>query len=300
MSSTSVPRVSIVLATYRNSPFLAGALADVRAQTSRDWELVIVDDGSPEPDALEAHAAELPGSRVIHQANAGLAAARNAGCFAARGEYVTFLDDDDCWPERRLEVQLAAIEAAGGVGCYGRLVYIDEEAREFGEGPDCSSEQARLAAGFHIGTLMVRRDAGSRAGWFDPVLGSAEDLDFELRLAQVGELTYVPEVLLQYRRHSANVTNQAIYARRYGREVYEHHYRLAMLRGDAAAASAIAAQSVGNSGYFAREALRSAKRHVLHRDLGAAASELRDALASARVGVRSKRRSARARRGVAP
>ena len=293
------PRVSIVLATCRLSPFLARALLSVRSQSVRDWELIVVADGCPDPAALEAQTADIPGSRLIRQASSGLATARNVGCSAARAEYVTFLDDDDWWPERRLELQLAAIEASSAIGCYGRLVYVDGVGVEFGEGPDCSTERARLAGGFHIGTLMVSRETGGRSGWFDSLLGSAEDLDFELRLAQHGVLTYVPEVLLYYRRHTANVTNRAVYSRGYGREVYEHHYRLATLRGDHVAARAIATQSLETARYFALEALRTARQELVHGDPPAAARELRDALASMRVAMRSRLRSARAHQGRA-
>jgi glycosyltransferase involved in cell wall biosynthesis len=296
MSRAHAPRVSVVLATNRHSTFLASALLSLSSQSWCDWELVVVADGCPDAAALEGQIAEVPNSRVIRQVHSGLGTARNVGCSVARGEFITFLDDDDWWPERRLELQLAAIEATNAIGCFGRLMYVDNDGVEFGEGPDCGTERARIAAGFHIGTLMVTRDGGSRSGWFDPLLGSAEDLDFELRLAQVGELSYVPEVLLYYRRHAANVTNRAIYSRRYGREVYEHHYRLATLRGDRTAAGAIATQSFGNARYFALESLRGAKRELLHRDPVAAVRELRDALASARVVVRSKLRSSRAHR----
>jgi glycosyltransferase involved in cell wall biosynthesis len=278
------PLVSIVVATSRRSPYLADALRSVQSQTCRSWDLIVVDDGSPDPRALEAQLVGIRDCQLIRQAHSGLATARNVGCFAATGTFVTFLDDDDFWPDDRLGLQLSALmDRPDYVGCYGRLVYVDSNGIEFGEGPDCSSQRARLAAGFVMGTTMVRRSALSQTGWFNPLLGSAEDIDFELRLAQAGPLAYIPHILLYYRRHTLNVTNRALYTKRYLREVYEHHYRLANLRGDQQAASAIAQTSHGNAKYFGLEALRAGKYELLHGDPIEAARQFREVMASARV-----------------
>jgi glycosyltransferase involved in cell wall biosynthesis len=253
------PEVTVVLATNRSSPYLGQALRSLTAQTFAHWELVVVDDGSPDPEALLAAVAGLPRARVVRQPAGGLASARNAGCVAAAGRLVTFLDDDDWWPPPRLGLQVAALAArADCIGCYGLLDYVDEAGKVFGSGPACAQPDAALAAGFHIGTVMVRRSALARTGWFDPLLPYAEDIDFSLRLGQAGALAYVPERLLYYRRHGANMTVDRR-ARQYGRLVYDRHLRLARLSGRGDAAQAIAAQVRAQDAYEATEGLRRAR-----------------------------------------
>ncbi len=104
------PSVSVVLATNRGGPLLALTLASLADQTSTDWELIVIDDGSPDPDAIEEAAAAIPSAIVVHQANAGLSVARNVGIGRSRGRYLAFLDDDDLWAPERLALGVAALE----------------------------------------------------------------------------------------------------------------------------------------------------------------------------------------------
>ena len=170
MRDDPIPVVSVVLATSRVSQYLQQALVCLRAQTFADWELVVVDDGSPDPQALERDLASVPRHSVVRQRNLGVAVARNVGCAAARGAYLTFLDDDDYWPERRLELQLAQLaERPELVGVFGRVAYVDADGKELGLGPDCSSHDAPIAAGFSLarcccGGTLARRRGGSIRG----------------------------------------------------------------------------------------------------------------------------------------
>jgi glycosyltransferase involved in cell wall biosynthesis len=292
------PLVSIVLPTWRSSQYLMETLRSVQLQTLSEWELLVVDDGAPDQGWLEAQLAGIGHSRIVRQPHLGVAAARNAGCLAASGAFVTFVDDDDYWPENRLAVQLAALEEAGdAVCCYGQLVHVDASGVEFGDGPYPPSELARLPTGFCIGTTMVRRDMLPRSGWFNPLLPCAEDIDFSLRLTDAGPVVYIPQVLLYYRRHESNATGRATVARRYSRAVYEHHYRLANLRSDRQTMRALASTSRANEIYFAKAALRAARRGLAKRDLAAALREAADAGVSATVALRATWRSFLARAG---
>jgi GT2 family glycosyltransferase len=139
---------------------------------------------------------------------------------------------------------------------------------------------------------MVRRDALGRVGLFDPRLTHAEDLDFSLRLGRAGPLSYIPHVLLHYRRHSANATAVApVHFNQIGREVYEHHYRLAQLRGEQEVAAAIT-ERVGSERYFATAALRSASARLRDGDGAGAVAHARDAAASAHALTRATWRRA--------
>ena len=122
-----------MIATHRTSPYLAEALASLRGQTYPTWRLILVDDGSGAPDEIDELARAIPGSTVIHQANAGVAAARNRAIRSGEGEVVAFLDDDDRWPSDRLEQLIRALDRRpGALGAFGNGVYIDQDGRPFG------------------------------------------------------------------------------------------------------------------------------------------------------------------------
>ncbi|HZM34862.1 MAG TPA: glycosyltransferase [Burkholderiales bacterium] len=115
--STESPGVSVVMIHHQAERFIDEAIASVRAQTTADWELLVVDDGSTDGSAaiVARHAAEDPARvRALAHAgggNRGMAAARNLGMTAARGSAIAFLDADDLWRPERLARHLAALEA---------------------------------------------------------------------------------------------------------------------------------------------------------------------------------------------
>jgi glycosyltransferase involved in cell wall biosynthesis len=98
--------ISVVLPCYNRVDFLAKSVPSVLNQTYKDWELIVVDDGSS--DGTATYTSEIKDSRVhyIRQENAGVAAARNAGILASRGEWIALLDSDDYWMPGKLEAQL--------------------------------------------------------------------------------------------------------------------------------------------------------------------------------------------------
>ena len=102
------PVVSIVMPVYNTGPFLRGTVESVLAQTFRDFELLLVDDGSTDGSGAvcDELAAGDPRVRVLHQANGGICRARNAGMLAATGRWLAFGDHDDCWEPDYLETAL--------------------------------------------------------------------------------------------------------------------------------------------------------------------------------------------------
>ena len=110
-----MPVVSVVVAAYQVAPYLDECLTSIRVQTMGDLEVIVVDDGSTDGsgDIADAHAAADARLRVVHQANHGLSAARNAGLDLARGRYVWFVDGDDFALPEMLERLLERAEATG-------------------------------------------------------------------------------------------------------------------------------------------------------------------------------------------
>ncbi|MDY5273760.1 MAG: glycosyltransferase family 2 protein [Arcanobacterium sp.] len=103
--------VSIIVPVYNTHEYIATCVSSIQAQTFTDWEAILIDDGSTDgsSELCDRIAAEDPRFRVIHQANAGLSAARNAGIQNSRGEFVTFVDSDDFVHEDFLNVLITAI-----------------------------------------------------------------------------------------------------------------------------------------------------------------------------------------------
>lgn len=97
MSAATLPAVSVILPIYGVEKFLPACLASLQAQTFTDYELILVDDGSPDESGriCDEWAETHPNTRVIHQQNQGLSGARNTGIAAARGQYLAFVDSDD-------------------------------------------------------------------------------------------------------------------------------------------------------------------------------------------------------------
>ena len=112
-----MPRVTVLIPTYNAAAYLTETLESVCTQTFRDFELLIVDDGSRDDTLAMARRFESRLTlRIIEQANAGPAAARNNGVRQAHGEYVAFIDSDDLMMPRRLEAQLALFDADPALG----------------------------------------------------------------------------------------------------------------------------------------------------------------------------------------
>ena len=213
--ASATPRVSVVIPAYRRADVVGRAVDSVLAQTMDDLEVLVVDDGSA--DGTEAVVTGYDDPRVrslAHERNRGVSAARNTGVAAARGDYVAFLDSDDEWLPRKLDRQLALLDARGEgwVGAYCDVATADlsvlgrvgavlservvrsrvprEGGRELADA--LLSMQVFLSPG---STLLVERAAVEATGGFDEGLSIYEDWDLVLRVLAAGRLAHVDEAL---------------------------------------------------------------------------------------------------------
>lgn len=110
-----MPKISVIMPVYKTEATVAAAVESVLSQTEQDFELICVDDGSPDRagEIIAAYAAKDSRIRVFTQENRGLSGARNTGLDHATGEYVTFLDSDDALPRHALATFLSAAEETG-------------------------------------------------------------------------------------------------------------------------------------------------------------------------------------------
>ena len=211
VAAAAAPAVSVVVTTYDHAHFLADALASVERQTCRDFETVVVDDGSHDDPA--AVVAGFPGVRLIRQDNAGLAAARNTGLRHSRGRHVVFLDADDRLLPDALATGLRHFRVHPGCafvsGGHRRIAADGTPLGEPVAERPAHGAYASLLRGNYIGmhaAVMYRRDVLLQAGGFDPGLRACEDYDLYLRLARSHEVRCHDGIVAEYRWHGANMS----------------------------------------------------------------------------------------------
>ncbi len=214
------PLVSIVIPTYNQPFFLREALDSVFAQTFKDYEIIVVNDGSTDDTAeqLKQYANRI---RVITQDNQGIGRARNRGMDEAAGRYIAFLDHDDLWHPQKLEIQVAYMrEHPECVGssvpfAYSSMPHKISFDLDIRGGDGIVPDAMQVFAGGNIfllsSALMIDR---TKAGdlRYETRRHCIEDLPLQLRLLSRGPFGIVgDEVLVTYRMHALNTTKSAIH-----------------------------------------------------------------------------------------
>jgi glycosyltransferase involved in cell wall biosynthesis len=199
VQSGRVPSVSVVVPCYNGGRFIDDLLSCLRAQTFRDFELIIVDDGST--DDTPAKLATLgPDATVIRQANAGPGAARNTGYAHARADFIFVMDCDDTIQPTFIEDVLAALRAAGPQVGFG---FTYEE--KIGHRRQINRTYFKLFDQLFVNRvpccMVVRRAAWEKVGGFDAAMRDGyEDWEFTIALGRAGySAVVVPKVLFNYR-----------------------------------------------------------------------------------------------------
>jgi glycosyltransferase involved in cell wall biosynthesis len=217
------PRVSVVIPSYNAAEFIERTIDSVLAQSYRDLEVVVVDDGSSDttPDIVAAYGDPV---RLIIQPNNGVSAARNRAIAESRGELIAFLDHDDLWYSDKLDRQVRVLDARPEVGLiYANADFIDQSDKRMW----IYLAQSRLHRGQVLSrlfldcfvpllTTVVRKSLLADIGPFVTRWHIAEDYDLFLRAAECTEVDYVDEALAGYRIHSGNLSRN--YSRRLSEE----------------------------------------------------------------------------------
>jgi glycosyltransferase involved in cell wall biosynthesis len=207
------PAVSVVVPVHNRHDLLIAAADSILDQTFQDFEIIIVDDASdPKIDASMFRGGD-PRIRIVrHDMNRGAGAARNSGLAVATGEFLAFLDSDDIWHPRKLEIQLAEFDkwppAIPLVVSSGWRWFRD--GRPVSEILPVGGESiSRFASGswFYPGsTVLMRRDTALKTGLQDETMPRLEDYDWYLRFAlEGGKLTIVPLPLVDARWHRGSI-----------------------------------------------------------------------------------------------
>lgn len=200
--------ISVIIPTFNRAAEVCNAIDSALAQTP--LEVIVVDDGSTD-DTLDVLARYGDRIRVVRQANQGVAGARNAGMGVARGELLAFLDSDDVFFPRKLELQAACFDADPEVG----LVHCGVDFEGTGVALDgmegwVAEFMLRLDRRVIVSqssAVMVPRSVAEEVGGFDARMRASEDWDFCYRVARRHRVGFVPAALVRQARHRTGLQN---------------------------------------------------------------------------------------------
>jgi len=203
------PTVSIIIPTYNRSQFVTEAIDSVLAQTYKDYEIIVVDDGSTDntSEILEPYQDKI---RYIFQENQGLSAARNTGIKDARGRFIALLDSDDLWLPGKLAKQMAALDKNGDVAfVYSNFVFIDEvggflkvayKPKTVVSGHIFEDVLLCRTAPSYPSTWLLKKECFDEVGLFDTEFKRSEERDIGVRIAKIFKMYGIAEPLVKIRQ----------------------------------------------------------------------------------------------------
>jgi glycosyltransferase involved in cell wall biosynthesis len=205
------PLISVLMPVYNGERYLDAAVRSILAQTLGDFELIVVDDGSTDRSLARLQTLERGDARIrlISRPNTGIVGALNDAIAAARGRYVARLDGDDIATPDRFARQIEYLQQHPECVCLGSAVVFTDPLgvpQDVHRPPlDHDGIDALLLKGWGGALIhpvvMMRADAVRRVGGYDKEFEFVEDVDLFLKLAEIGKVANLPDVLLHYRQH---------------------------------------------------------------------------------------------------
>lgn len=215
-------KVSVIIPTYRRSECIQRAVDSVLSQTLKDIEIIVVDDNgvdSPDGLATQREMAKYKDNRNViylrHQSNMNGSVARNTGLKIAKGEFISFLDDDDIYLPNRLEKLVACLEQYDKTWglCYSAYVkrMPSGHIQKSTESVQGDIFLQVLMRSFYLGSganIFVRKEVIEKIGFFDESFIRNQDLEFLVRATKYFKVAYVDEVLMEiyYDIRTSNLT----------------------------------------------------------------------------------------------
>ena len=219
-SDTTNPTISVITPAYNAAKHISEALDSVLNQTFTSYEVIVINDGSPDTEELERELRKYPATiRYIKQENRGAAAARNAGLRSARGEYVAFLDADDRWLPNFLAEQLEFLKSSNADVVFSDALLFGQSAlagrtfMELDPPKSAVTPESLLAVDVTVLTssVVARKEAIFDVGLFDETIKRAHDFELWFRLAKAGaRFAYQPRVLAEYRIEESGLSGNAL------------------------------------------------------------------------------------------
>lgn len=208
-------RVSVIIPAYNVARFLNETLKSLFLQTVQPYEVIVVNDGSPDTPELEA-VLKPYGDRIhyLRQENRGLSGARNTGIRAATGDFIALLDGDDLWRPDYIEQQSSFLREHPEydvVYCnalfFGESIYAGQEYMTVCPSVGEVDASALISRRCHVFVSVMARARVLQQVGFDEALRSSEDFDCWLRMVAAGyKIGYHRKVLVQYRKHRASLS----------------------------------------------------------------------------------------------
>jgi glycosyltransferase involved in cell wall biosynthesis len=197
--------ISVIIPAYNRERYLAETIGSVLSQSHRPIEIIVIDDGSTDSTAdVTGHFSGAV--RYFFQPNSGCAAALNTGVQNAEGAYLSFLDSDDLWTEKKLALQMKVLISAPETDMvFGHVshFYSPDLSQHERERFLCPTEKM---AGYHAGTMLIRRESFLSVGLFNALYHAGEFLDWYSRAREKGlREVMLPDVVMKRRIHSSNV-----------------------------------------------------------------------------------------------
>ena len=212
-----MPSVSVIVPAYGHAEFILQTLDSIFAQTFTDYEVIVINDGSPDDTSVVLAPLVKSGKiRYVEQSNQGVAAARNLGISISVGDFIALLDDDDIWPPNKLEWQVSALKETRALAVGGGVSFIIDDDSRGGDEFDNKRTDLDITRFFRgnpftsPGQVLFRRIAFTKGVRFDPSIWGADDLDFWIGLTQHGTIVYVNQLALRYRVHRSNASRNTV------------------------------------------------------------------------------------------
>lgn len=209
------PLVSVIMPNFNYSHYIGQAITSVLNQTYKKIELLVVDDGSTD-DSIQVISSFGSVLTVLHTANLGPSAARNAGIKASNGAWLAFIDSDDVWLPNKLEIQMSHLlsQPLEIISCRYKKIGSAAEVEKISPKQNiCNQiwfEKNPTSSPFPPSTVVLSRQLFSLVGTWRQDLKRAEDFDFFRRCSKFGEIRILEDVLVEYRQHAKQISDNSV------------------------------------------------------------------------------------------
>lgn len=224
----AVPRLSVLMPVYNCEDYVAEAVTSILLQSFRDFELIVINDGSTDATARIVELAAESDSRVrlVSRENRGITASLNEALGLAQGELIARMDGDDVAVPKRFALQTQFLDANPDCGVVGgQMLFTDPEGRALTT-MHFPLEHTAIVETFFNGassighpTVVFRRGLAEEVGGYSDKFIHAEDVDFFLRMAERMQIVNLPDILIRYRQHLKSI------GRTHAKVQAESHYR---------------------------------------------------------------------------
>jgi len=216
-----MPLISIILPLYNGGEFIEKTLLSIGQQSFNNAELIVVDDGSTDNSveiikniSSESSCPILKNLKIFSQKNGGVASARNHGIDAAKGEWLSFIDQDDIWLPGKLEKQIEMLHGTNASFCYTAFTRFYSDGKEVPK-QNGSSDRNKSLRSLISGQLfippsavLVKKEIAEIIGGFNSDFIPSDEWDFFLRILEKYDPVYCPEILVKFRSHPTSTAKK--------------------------------------------------------------------------------------------